>query len=91
MESALTKHFLDDAELEFNFIETQRFDGPKWTYLPSAYIKSQLAEINELYVEQGQQLLKWTQEEHTLMELSKSISYRLYYINYIFDFSSTTS
>ena len=86
MESVLTNHFLEDAELEFNFIKTERFDGPKWTYLRSAYIRSQLAEINELYVEEGQQLLKWTEKEHTLMELSKfayhilSILYQVYNI-----------
>ena len=82
----MTKHFLEEAELEFHFIETNRFDGPRWSNLPGPYIRSQLAEINELYVEEGQQLLKWTEKEHTLMELSKyayrikSISYSLYHI-----------
>ena len=87
LESVLTKHFLEDAELEFNFIDIKHFDGPRWTNLPGPYIRSQLAEINELYVEEGQQLLKWTEENHTLMELSKfdayhinSISYKLYII-----------
>ena len=71
MESVLTKHFLEEADLEFNFIDFERFEGPRWTKLPGVYIRSQLAEINELYVEEGQHLLKWTQEEHTLLELSK--------------------
>ena len=82
MESVLTNHFLEDAELEFNFIKTERFDGPKWTHLPSAYIRSQLAEINELYVEEGQQLLEWTGENHTLMELSKFDAYHIKSIIY---------
>ena len=81
MESVLTKHFLEDAELEFNFIDIKRFDGPRWTKLPGPYIRSQLAEINELYVEEGQQLLKWTEKEHTLMELSK-YAYHINFISY---------
>ena len=80
LESVLTKHFLEDAELEFNFIDIKHFDGPKWTNLPGPYIRSQLAEINELYVEEGQQLLKWTEKEHTLMELSKFDAYHIVYI-----------
>ena len=94
MESVLTKHFLEDAELEFNFIDIKRFDGPRWTNLPGPYIRSQLAEINELYVEEGQQLLKWTEKEHTLMELSKfdayhikSILYKVYNILFHFKFN----
>ena len=84
LESVLTKHFLEDAELEFNFIDIKHFDGPRWTNLPGPYIRSQLAEINELYVEEGQQLLKWTEENHTLMELSKFDAYHIiYHIVYI--------
>ena len=80
MESVLTNHFLENAELEFNFIDTKRFDGPKWTKLPGKFIRCQLDEINELYVKEGAQLLKWTQSEQTLKALSKphviwSISY----------------
>ena len=63
MESVLTNHFLEHAELEFNFIDTNRFDGPKWTKLPGKFIRCQLDEINELYVKEGAQLLKWTQSE----------------------------
>ena len=81
MESVLKKHFLEDAELEFNFIDIKRFDGPRWTNLPGPYIRSQLAEINELYVEEGQQLLNWTEKEHTLMELSK-YAYHINFISY---------
>ena len=71
MESILTNHFLENAELEFNFIDTKRFDGPKWTKLPGKFIRGQLDEINELYVKEGAQLLKWTQSEQTLKALSK--------------------
>ena len=71
METVLVNHFMEDADLEFNFINTTRFDGPKWTKLPGKYIRGQLTEINELYVKEGMQLLKWTESEHTLTELSR--------------------
>ena len=63
----------DQGEFEINYIDNSKFHGPKWTSLPGAYIRNKLGEINEEFVNEGQNLLIWCQEEHTHSELGINI------------------
>ena len=58
-----------EGELPIHFLNTRKFDGPRWVNLPSAYIRQKLDEINELFREEGRALLEWTKEKRSHAEI----------------------
>ena len=58
-----------EGELPIHFLNTRKFDGPKWVNLPGAYIRQKLDDINEMFLEEGHALLKWIKQKHTHAEI----------------------
>ena len=50
-------------------MNSDKFDGPRWVNLPGAYIRNKLADINDLFKIEGQNLLMWIKNDHSHAEI----------------------
>ena len=60
-----------ESDLKIHFLNTDKFDGPRWVNLPGAYIRNKLADINDLFKIEGQNLLTWIKNDHSHAEIGK--------------------
>ena len=60
-----------EGDLKIHFLNTDKFHGPRWVNLPGAYIRNKLADINDLFKSEGQNLLMWIKNHHSHAEIGK--------------------